>query len=221
VVVVASDAGPWEKRAESHYFAASWLLQQWGCRWYLPTAFGEVVPDRPTLAIGDLAFAYAPPFEVRYYWLSWNADGTGADEFRHRNFMSNATVPGAVQALNDFTGDIAPPEGSAFNVPFSDPRTGEHVAAKIGPAYAAGKDITLAISDGLYTNDNPGDRALITEFDRYMLRPSMTDNMMTLYNNVAGILRRDHPDSKARIGGQAYANVTLPPRKVTRVGPTW
>jgi len=204
---------------ESHYFAASWLLQKWGCRWYLPTAFGEVVPRRTTLAVGTLAFAYAPPLEVRHYWLSWNADNTGADEFRHRNFMSAATVPGAVQALGEFTGDIAPPGGSSFNVPFTDPRTAEHVAAKADAAYAAGKDITLAVSDGLYSNDSPGDRALITEYDRSMLRPSMTDNMMTLYNNVAAILRRRHPESKARIGGQAYANVTLPPRTVTRVEP--
>lgn len=204
---------------ESHYFAVSWLLQQWGCRWYLPTAFGEVIPDRPALSVGRLGFAYAPPFEIRYYWLSWNADGTGADEFRHRNFMSNATVPGAVQALNAYTADIAPPGGSAFNVPFTDPRTAEHVAARIGPDYAAGRDVTLAISDGLYANDDPGDRALIGEYDRAMLRPSMTDAMMTLYNRVARIERRRYPQSKAIIGGQAYANVTLPPRQVTHAEP--
>ena len=23
---------------DSHYYAVSWLLQQWGCRWYLPTS---------------------------------------------------------------------------------------------------------------------------------------------------------------------------------------
>ena len=204
---------------ESNYFAAAWLLGQWGCRWYLPTAFGEVVPERPLLAVGDLSFAYAPPFEMRYYWLSWNADDTGADEFRHRNFMSDARIPGAVQALGAYTDDIAPPGGSSFNVPFSDPRTAEHVAAKAEGDYAAGKGITLAISDGLYANDDPGDRALIREYDRYMLRPSMTDNMLTLYNNVARILRRRHPDSRAWIGGQAYANVTLPPRVVKRVEP--
>src|SRR6185503_21345739 len=34
---------------ESHYFATSWLLQQWGCRWYMPTEFGEVIPRRERL----------------------------------------------------------------------------------------------------------------------------------------------------------------------------
>jgi hypothetical protein len=205
---------------ESNYFAVSWLLQQWGCRWYLPTSFGEVVPERAKLAIGKLAFAYAPPFEIRHYWLSWNADSTGADEFRHRNFMSTATVPGAAQALDQYTRDIALKGGTSFNVPFADPKTAEHVATKIEADYAAGKDVTLAVSDGLYSNDDPGDRALITQYDKYMLKPSMTDNMMTLYNNVAAILHRRYPESKTKIGGMAYVNVTLPPQRVTVVDPS-
>jgi len=204
---------------ESHYFAVSWLLQQWGCRWYMPTDFGEVVPSYRSLSVGALSYTYAPPFEIRHYWLSWNGDPTGADEFRHRNFMSAATVPGAGQQLDKFTADIAPPGGTSFNVPFSAPATAEHIAEKIAPDYRAGKSISLAIADGLYQNDDPHDRALITEYDRSMLRPSLTDAMMTLYNNVAGKLRHDYPDSKALIGGLAYVNVTLPPRLVTRSEP--
>jgi hypothetical protein len=52
-----------------------------------------------------------------------------------------------------------------------------------------------------------------------MMRRSLTDAMLTLYNNVARILRRRHPASRARIGGLAYSNVTLPPRRVTSVDP--
>ena len=29
---------------ESQYFAAAWLLQHWGCRWYMTSALGEHVP---------------------------------------------------------------------------------------------------------------------------------------------------------------------------------
>lgn len=86
-------------------------------------------------------------------------------------------------------------------------------------AYAAGKDISLAIADGNYSNDDPGDRALITEYDRFMLRPSLTDAMLTLYNSVSRILARRHPNSRSKVGGLAYANVTLPPRIVKRVEP--
>ncbi len=204
---------------KSHYFAASWLLQHWGCRWYMPGAFGEHVPHHETLSVGALDHVYSPPFEIRHYWLSWNGETTGADEFRHRNYMSAATMPGAGQALDHYTADIAPAGGTHFNVPFAEPATAEHVAKKIEKDYADGRDVSLAIADGLYTNDDPRDRALITEYDRFMMRPSVTDAMLTLYNNVASILRRKYPGSRARIGGLAYANATLPPRIVTRTEP--
>lgn len=204
---------------ESHYFAMSWLLQHWGCRWYMPTPFGEHIPRRQTLSVGMLDYVYAPPFELRYFWLAWNADAEGYNEFRHRNFMSDARIPGSGQVLDSFTSDIAPPGKNHFNVPFSTPATAAHVAAKIEADYAAGKDISLAIADGVYTNDDPGDLALVSEYDRAMLGVSLTDAMMTLYNNVGRILRGKHPASRAKIGGLAYANVTMPPRKVTSAEP--
>jgi hypothetical protein len=204
---------------ESHYFAAAWLLQHWGCRWYMPGAFGEHIPRRPCLSVHQLDHVHAPPFEVRHYWLSWNADSTGADEFRHRNYMSDARLPGAGQVLDTYTAALAPVGGSHFNVPFADPATAEHVAGRVEPEYAAGRDISLAIADGVYSNEDPRDRALVREYDRFMMRPSLTDAMLTLYNEVARILRRRHPSSRSRIGGLAYANVTLPPRLVREVEP--
>ncbi len=38
----------------SHYFAVTRLLNRWGCYWYMPTAFGECIPERPTLTLSDL-----------------------------------------------------------------------------------------------------------------------------------------------------------------------
>ena len=29
----------------AHYFAVAELLRRWGCRWYLPTEFGECIPE--------------------------------------------------------------------------------------------------------------------------------------------------------------------------------
>ena len=199
---------------ESHYFAVSWLLQQWGCRWYMPTDFGEAIPEHPVLKAGTLNFAYAPPFEIRHYWLAWNGDKTGADEFRRRNFMTETSMVGMGHALGAYTKDVMPPGKTMFDIDFSDLKTAQHIAAKIDAEYAAGKDISLAIEDGVYSS-----RAMVFEYDKYMLTPSLTDAMMTLYNNVGKILREKHPSSNAKIGGMAYANVTLPPKRVTRIEP--
>jgi hypothetical protein len=206
---------------ESHYFAVTQLLQGWGCRWYVPTPFGECIPERPTLTIGALERVYAPPFEIRHYWLSWNADGTGAEAFRRHNFMTETSMAGMGHALGQYTAQLVPAGKTAFNVPLAEPTTAEAVAARIDADYAKGvPGISLAIEDGNYVSDSPRDRQLQAGIDdKYALQPSTTDAMMALYNNVARILRARHPQSPTRIGGMAYANVTIPPQQVTVVEP--
>src|SRR5262249_27968391 len=73
---------------DSHYYAVAELLGRWGCRWYLPTAFGQCVPEMPTLTVGKLDYAYAPPFEVRNFWIAWNGSYDDHTEFSRRNFMN-------------------------------------------------------------------------------------------------------------------------------------
>ncbi|HEX3134665.1 MAG TPA: DUF4838 domain-containing protein [Planctomycetota bacterium] len=206
---------------ESHYYAVMYLLQHWGCRWYVPTDFGECIPERATLTIGALDMAYAPPFEIRHYWLSWNADGTGAEDFRHRNFMNESSLAGMGHALGQYTQSLVPPGKTLFNVPLAEATTATAVADRIDADYAKGvPGISLAIEDGNYTSDSPRDLQLQAGIqDKYALQPSNTDAMMALYNQVGRILRERHPSSPTRIGGMAYANVTIPPQQITTVEP--
>ncbi len=206
---------------DAHYFAVAQLLQDWGCRWYVPTDFGECIPEQPRLAIGALDRAYAPPFEIRHYWLSWNGDGTGAKEFRLRNFMTETSTAGMGHALGQFTKKLIPPGKSMFNVPLAEDATAKEIAAQIDADYAKGvAGISLAIEDGNYVSDSPRDKELQSGiFDKYAIQPSNTDAMLTLYNQVAKIMRDKYPNSKTVIGGMAYANVTLPPQRVMRVEP--
>jgi len=185
----------------------------------MPTEFGEVIPEQAVLKIGKLDFAYAPPFEIRHYWLSWNGDKTGANEFRRRNFMTETSMVGMGHTIGQYSEALVPEGKTTFNISLSDPKTAAHIASKIEADYAAGKSISLAIEDGDYVSDSPSDKALQVEWDKYMLKPSQTDAMMTLYNNVGKILREKYPHSTAKIGGQAYANVTLPPKIVKKVEP--
>ncbi|MBA3684868.1 MAG: DUF4838 domain-containing protein [Planctomycetes bacterium] len=206
---------------EAHSYAVMQLLHDWGCRWYLPTAFGECIPDRPKLVIGALDRTYASPFEIRGYWLSWNGDGTGSAEFQRHNFMSSAGVAGGGHALGQYTKDVVPPGKGPFNIALSEDATAASVASKIEEQYAQGvPSISLAIEDGNYTSDSARDKQLQAGiWDKYALQPANTDPMMALYNNVAKILRAKHPNSPTKIGGMAYANVTLPPQQVTAIEP--
>jgi len=195
---------------DSHYFAVAELLRRWGCRFYMPTEFGMCVPEYSKLVVNDIDYSYGPPFEVRKYWISWLGDTTGKDEFMRLNMMNNEIVPSG-HALAQYTKDIAP-GGDPFKIPISEKSTAEHVAAKIENAYASGKRISLGMEDGLYTSDSPKDKQLMSlQWDKYFMTPSMTDAFMEFYNNVAEILMKKYPDSKAKIGFLAYSNMTLPP----------
>lgn len=198
---------------DAHYYAAAHLLHLWGCRWYLPTDFGECIPQHSALKVGELDFAYGSPFEVRHYWLSWNASGTGQLEFQRRNFGNSINVPNG-HALAHFTKDLIPKGKSMFNVPIADDSTAEHVAKQVSAKFAKGEQFSLGLEDGLYESDSPKDKELKSGYvDKYFLTPSMTDAFMTFYNNVARRLQAEHPTSTAKIGFLAYANITLPPQR--------
>lgn len=205
---------------DAHYYAVAELLRRWGCRWYMPGAFGESIPRVPNLKLGALDHAYAPPFEVRRYWLSWLGDSTGKAEFMRRNFFNDVYVPSG-HALGQYTKELIPPGKTALNVPIADDSTAEHVVAQILPAYAAGKDVSLSMEDGLYASDSAEDKALAAlQYDKYFLGPSYTDAFMRLYNQVATRLQAAAPESRARLGFLAYANMTLPPvQQITAAAP--
>lgn len=199
---------------DCHYYAAAELLKRWGCRWYLPTDFGECIPQHPTLKVGTLDYAYAPPFEVRRYWISWNGDYAGRAEFMRRNGMNEVVVPSG-HALGQYTKDLIPKGKTMFNVPIAEDRTAQHVAKQVAAQFGAGKDVMLGMEDGVYESDSPLDRELMKlQYDKYFLTPSVTDAFLTFYNKVADALVKAHPTSRAKIGFLAYANMTLPPVRV-------
>jgi hypothetical protein len=198
---------------DAHYYAAAHLLHLWGCRWYLPTDFGECIPQHSALKVGKLDYAYGSPFEVRHYWLSWNASGTGQLEFQRRNFGNSINVPNG-HALAHYTKDLIPKGKTMFNVPIAEDSTAEHVAKQVSAKFAKGEQFSLGLEDGLYESDSPKDKELKSGYvDKYFLTPSMTDAFMTFYNNVARRLQAEHPTSTAKIGFLAYANITLPPQR--------
>ena len=68
------------------------------------------------------------------------------------------------------------------------------------------------MEDGNYDSEYPKDMELMKlQWDKYMMRWSVTDPMLELYNNVARILQKQYPSSGGKLGFLAYANMTIPP----------
>ena len=151
----------------SHYFAVAELLRRWGCRWYMPTEFGECIPERRDLKIGDLDYAYSSPFEIRSYWISWLGDNSGAAEFRMRNMMTGRRdMPPTGHALGKYTKGLG--QGT-FHFPITDPKTARHVAQQVEKTYADGGAFSLGMEDGISGETAPvgaviGDH----RFDRHL-----------------------------------------------------
>ena len=197
---------------ESHYFAVAELLRAWGVRWFMPGALGEYAPDEKLLAIGDLDMVYAPPFEIRTFGVAWAGETAGMADFQLRNMMNlQSDVAVAAHALSNYTKGLGK---NPFAVPLSDPNTAVMVAHQVDSLYAKGKDFSLAMADGLYSSPDRRDNELMAlRWDKYSLRPSVTDPMLELLNGVARALRERHPDSSSKISFLAYLNMFLPPAR--------
>jgi len=194
---------------ESHYYAVATLLHHWGCRWFTPTDFGECIPEHPTLAVGELDYVYAPPFEIRSYWISWVGDNTGFRDFKRRNRMTHGVHVPNGHALGKYVKGLGK---DAFHIPIAEPATAQHVAAQLDEKFARGEDIRLGMEDGVYEPQSARDKELMSlQWDKYFMKPSVTDAFMEFYNNLARILLKKHPQSTSKIGFLAYSNMTIPP----------
>ena len=201
---------------DGHVHAVVELLRRWGCRWYLPTEFGECIPEHDTLTVGDLEYAYASPFEYRRYGVYWNGSSDGYIPFMLRNRMTRG-VPYASpgHSLGKYVKELVPEGKSGFNVPIAEDRTATHVAAQLEDLFRESKPIRLGINDGIYVSDSETDKQLQAGlYDKYFLTPAMTDCFMTFYNKVAALLLAKYPHSKSTISLIAYCNMTLPPQQV-------
>ncbi len=205
---------------DGHYHAVAELLHRWGCRWYFPTEFGECIPRYDILKIGELDYVYAPPFEIRNYWISWNGSYKGYIEFKLRNMMTiGLPYISTGHNLGNLTKELVPKGKTIFNVPIAEERTAKHVAKKVISQLKKGKrnSVSLSMSDGIYESDSPVDKELQSGiFDKYFLAPWMTDVFMTLYNRVCEIIEKENPGLNPRLGFLAYSNMTIPPQKVLR-----
>lgn len=192
---------------DSHYFAVVELLRRWGCRWYMPTEFGECIPVSEKLILKEREYAYAPPFEVRGYWVSWLGDRTEYEEFGRRNFM-NQTRPGGGGAHRK-SPDL-PEGGSLLDNSYVDSWVEQLV-----PDYQKGKDSSIAMPDQVLKLKNQDDLNWAGGvWDKSFLANSVTDLYLELYNRVGFELKRRFPDSPSLLGFLAYTNMTLPPQRV-------
>jgi hypothetical protein len=222
---------------ESEYgtsYAIYELLHRLGCRWFMPTELGEVVPSKPALVVPEMDEKLAPATEQRGMWH-------GGEELLRRNRMARGggdivwlvTGDGSLERFFSKEDLAAHPDWRALDadgkphhvaVRLTHPGVADHVAGKIiaqldtvyEPMRKAGLRPGFAITpfDGQVPTEDPYERPHDPEprvWEPAAGRWSVTDRCMVLHNRIAEQVRKKYPD--AAFGDLAYVNKCYPPAK--------
>lgn len=239
IVIAGNETPPYQ----GTLYAAYELLEQLGCRWYFPGAFGEVVPTSSTLEVPALDLRQTPSFIIRNIWMSGWADRTGDhDPWLVRN-------KGSGRALFAFPGDgsihrLVPPAKYAESHPeiyamgrdgkrqpfgpnnnleqcmidVAEPKALEIAAEEVKAYFRAHpneRSFAFAAPDGNPQSFSPAAIAANHDFKTDSGQfDSISDSYFNFVNNLAHEVAKEFPDR--HIVTLAYANRVTPPEGLDR-----
>ena len=192
------------------------VLDQLGCRWYMPSEMGEVIPGRKTVSLRVQDLDSAP---YTLYRTIWYAD----EDYRRRNRMGGLYLA-AFHALEGYISEEqleAHPEWKAIGVDgrhhgwrlkWSSPGVAEAIADRIiknlGPTPQA-TSVSLSPGDGLGFDTTDDRRLDAGDWDPIFGDYSITDRLIWFCNRIAKGVTKKHPE--VMFGVLAYNNYTRPP----------
>ncbi|MHB0935589.1 MAG: DUF4838 domain-containing protein [Armatimonadota bacterium] len=193
---------------EGTYYAVIELLEQLGCRWFMPGDLGEVVPALKTIDVRAQTTVQAPSFPSRHFQMP-DRDWQARVRCGGNVFLGGHGIPEpAVKVSKD--GEFEPKEYAEFFALVkgkrvkrqhcvSNPAFVKFVIAEVKKMRKAGRGPVL----GMGPNDGAGFckcencRALDTgDFDAFSGEPSVTDRYIWFYNQVLKGVEDEYPDTK-------------------------
>ncbi|MFO0806773.1 MAG: DUF4838 domain-containing protein [Gemmataceae bacterium] len=214
-VVNAKGVGLFGESDLASSYAVYELLDRLGCRWFMPSEMGEVIPTSPTIALKEIDFAGAPGTVYRGIWY---AD----DDYRRRN-RHGGLLLSAGHALEmyvskedrekhpDWRATIGG-KPSPHRLQWSNAGLANFLGDKLLAMHATDPQPSYSISpdDGADWDESPQDKALdADDWDTTHQQVSLTDRLMVLGNRVAAKVSAKHPD--VALGLLAYVQYTRPP----------
>lgn len=197
------------------------LLQQVGCRWFVPGDIGECLPELPSrrLVVAAQDRSEAPATIYRGVWFSDEA-------FRRRNRLREAfdRIEGAHALENYITQEqrTANPSWCALidgkrdparkqlawgNTAVSD-AIAESILAKLRKTSAP--SVSLSPLDQIRFSEGPEDKAMDAGvWDETMQTTAISDRLITFANRIVGRVKSEFPDT--RFGLLAYHHYVQPP----------
>ncbi len=213
-------AGP----EEGVYYGVIELLEQAGCRWFMPGDLGQVVPELKTLEVKIQTTLQVPSFASRWFQMptrDWQLRARcGGEAFKGAHGMR---APEA--KVNKETGQIEPADAAEYYALYkgkrttrqhcvSNPKLIEFMAEAIkairqkggGPVVGCGPN------DGTGFCECENCRALDTgDFDPFSGETSVTDRYVWFYNRVLEKVLPEYPDTK--LAFYIYHTYMRPPKR--------
>lgn len=196
-------------------YAVYELLDRLGCRWYMPSDLGEVIPKMKSISLAETDFSSAPGTIYRGIWY--------ADEAYRRRNRHGGLLLSAGHALEGYVSKeqrqqhpewVAEVGGKPHprRLKWSNPAVADVIADYWLAALEKNPipSVSLSPDDGIDFDESKEDRAIdANDFDTTSQSTSLTDRLLVLCNRVAERLDKKHPD--VLFGMLAYGPTTRPP----------
>lgn len=191
------------------------LLDELGCRWFMPSSQGEVIPALKTIALKERDASLTPGTIYRGIWY---AD----DDYKRRNRCGGLLLS-AGHALEyyltkedrekhpDFRAEIGG-KPDPLRLKWSHPGVAQAIADKIlaSNSLTPAASWSLSPEDGMSFDESKEDRAIDAgDFDTTNGAVAISDRLCVLTNRVAERVHQKYPDLV--FGMLAYANYIRPP----------
>ncbi|MBI3461884.1 MAG: DUF4838 domain-containing protein, partial [Planctomycetes bacterium] len=196
-------------------YAIYTLLDQLGCRWYIPSSMGEVLPSLQTVALPAQDLSTGPYTIYRGLWYCDN-------EFARRNRLGGMelsaghalefTVPKELRKTNPEIRAIVGGKPDEHRVKWSHPLVAKAIAdACLAQLEKDPQISTFALSpdDGVGWDESDDTKFDAGDFDEAAQAVSKTDRLMVLANRVAEAVKPKYP--QVQFGILAYADFIRPP----------
>jgi hypothetical protein len=192
------------------------ILDRLGCRWFMPTDLGEVIPQRATVTLAEMDFSSGPASTYRALWYC------GEDYFRRNRLGGRYVYAGhalgsylTTAQLEEHPEWVAVIDGrpSPPTLKWTRPEVADAIAEEILESVESGEgnrtSASLSPEDQIHFDESEDPRFDAGDTDPMFGEPSLTDRLLVLGNRVAERVTVEHPDML--FGMLAYVNYTRAP----------
>jgi hypothetical protein len=214
VVIQTHRAGLMGESDLATSYAIYEVLDRLGCRWFMPSDMGEVIPRRATVRLNECDDKLAPGTIYRGIWhvdeVFQRRNRTGGMPLHASHALDSYIKPAELEQHPDWVavikGKPSPPV-----IKWSKPEVADAMAAQMISwlDQRAWPSMSLSPEDGVNFEESEDPKIDAGGMDPILGMPRMTDRLLVLANRVAEKVTAKHPDAK--FGMIAYINYTYPP----------